>query len=110
MIFFTSSIMIPKKRSERQQKIGRDVLPISLSFVFYIVFIIEDVGILYRVLTEGYYYDFAYEWYPVSVVRLPLCILGIILLTISIEKGKPNRANKWIICALVLLFMIQCIV
>ena len=101
--------MSPKKHLEKQQKTGKDNLPIWLSFFFYLIIIIFDIGVLYRVLTEGYYYDFAYEWYPVSVVRLPLCILGIILLIVSIQKRETNRANKWILCALALLFVIQCI-
>ena len=102
--------MSPKKPLEKQQKTGKDILLYWISLVLYLNILLADVQILYLALIKGSYYDFAYEWYPVSIVRLPLCILGIILLIVSKQKGKPRRANKWILLALVLLFIIRCFI
>jgi hypothetical protein len=102
--------MSRKKSLEKQHKTGNNSVLTVISIFIYLFFVYEDSSIIYLVNAEGPYYDFAHEFYPVSLVRLPICIIGIIVFFFSFKNKKMDKLNKWILFSLIPLLIIQCII
>ena len=102
--------MKKKKNIEKRQKIGNHSFLSIISILCYLFFIFEDASVIYLVNAKGSYYDFAYEFYPVSLVRLPICIIGVILFFFSLKNKRLKKINKWILYTLIPLLIIQCII
>ena len=108
--FFISDYMGPKESIEKRQKIGNHSFLSIISILCYLLFTYEDASIIYLVNAKGPYYDFAYEFYPVSLVRLPICIIGVILLFLSLNKNILKNINKFIIYNIINMIIINFII